>query len=72
MNRTNRAQRLRELRLAHDAWVEDHEQGASARFRPERHPKPGSDYNLHHVTYDADGAAQDEYAATAARILGLA
>lgn len=67
----NRQEKLRALRQAHDDWTARHAEDAGTRFRPQDHPRPGSDYNQHNVTVDADGVAQDEWAATAARILGL-
>jgi len=70
MNRT-RAERLRALREAHDDWTRRHAPDAGTRFQPDSHPKPDSDYNIHNVTIDADADAQDEWSATAARILNL-
>ena len=66
-----RAERLRALRLAHDDWAERNAEDAGQRFFPQAHPRPGSDYNLHNIDIGASGEAQDEWAATAAEILGL-
>lgn len=67
----NRREKLRALREEHDKWALDNEEDAARRFFPDDHPRPGSDYNLHNIDIGASAAAQDAYAATAARILGL-
>lgn len=66
-----RGERLRQVRELHDRWVLRNLAGAASGFDPAAHPKPGSDYNQHHVDVDADGAAQDEFARAARRVLGL-
>lgn len=67
MNATRRA-RLAALADLHDMWVTKNAEAASAAFDPKGRPAK-SVYNQHHVDLDADGAAQDRYAAGAARVL---
>lgn len=67
----NRREKLRALREAHDSWALENEADAAKRYFPQDHPRPGSDYNQHNIDIGASGSAQDEYAKTAARILGL-
>lgn len=64
-----RAAKLRAIREAHDTWVGEHTEAVGARFDPAAHPKPGSDYNQHHVDIDADGAQLDEFADAVTRAL---
>lgn len=64
-----RIRRLRELGEWHDEWAATH--GASAGFHPDQHPKPGSDYNQHHVDLDATPEAEDAFHARARQIMGL-
>jgi len=42
-----------------------------ADFHPDEHPKPGSDYNLHHVLLDAPQEARDEFYHRADEIMGI-
>ena len=65
---TTRADRLRQVRELNDQWIAEHLDAASAAFAPAGR-KAGSDYNLHHVELDADGAAQDEFVTAALAIL---
>lgn len=54
-----RARRLRELADWHNEWVA--KWASRAGFHSEEHPKPGSDYNLHHVLLDAPAEAREEF-----------
>lgn len=65
----DRVRRLRELGELHREWVATNADEAG--FRPDEHPIPGSDYNLHHVDLDAPLAAQDDFWRRARRIMGL-
>ncbi|WP_243707581.1 hypothetical protein [Micromonospora sp. KC606] len=64
-----RVRRLQELGELHREWVA--ETADAAGFRPEEHPTPGSDYNLHHVDLDAPGPAQDEFHRRARQVMVL-
>jgi hypothetical protein len=70
MNAARRA-KLAALADLHDMWVTKNTEAASAAFDPKGRPAK-SVYNQHHVDLDADGAAQDRYAAGAARVLAAA
>lgn len=61
---TTRAEKLRAVRVAHGAWVAGNL--AAVPFVP----SGGSVFNQHYVDLDAGGAAQDEFAAAVATILG--
>lgn len=65
MTTSTRRRKLRALAEAHDAWVQRHLTDVAAEFTPR---EDGSDYNIHNVDVDADGAAEDELAAVAAEI----
>jgi hypothetical protein len=59
---------VRELADWHREWMAKWADRAG--FHPGEHPKPGSDYNLHHVDLDAPQEALDEYYRRAAEIMG--
>lgn len=61
-----RAEQLLALHEARNEWVKK-VLATNPPFNPEGR-KDGSDYNLHHVDLEADGEAEDEFAAIAARI----
>ncbi|WP_091639531.1 hypothetical protein [Micromonospora pallida] len=63
-----RRRRLVALGEWHREWTARHE--SSTPFDPSSRPE-GSDYAQHHVTLDADGAAQDEFFARANHIMGI-
>lgn len=64
----DRVRRHRELAAWHDEWVA--KWAGRAAFRPEEHPKPDGDYNLHHVELDAPHEAQEEFYRRAKEIMG--
>lgn len=64
----DQVRRLKELADWHAEWVA--KWAGRAGFHPEEHPKPGSDYNLHHVDLDAPPEALDEYYRRADEIMG--
>ena len=57
-----RKQRLRALAAHHAKWVTSNLDEAGKAFDPTGR-RMGSDYNQHHIDVDADGAAEDEFAA---------
>jgi hypothetical protein len=61
-------ERLRKLAAWHDEWVAKWADRAG--FHPEDHPKPDSDYSLHHVDLDAPPEAQEEFYRRAREITG--
>ena len=66
-----RRAQLRALAALHDEWVGEHL--AAARFDPVRaRAKTPSDYNLHYLDVNPSAAAEDDFAARAARVMGLA
>lgn len=58
--------RLNALADLHTKWVQGN--AGAAGFKPEEHPKMGSDYNIHHVDLDAQPAALDEFHQKASKI----
>lgn len=67
MTGLTRAERLRQVRELNDRWVTANLASASALFDSSDRDD-GSDYSIHHVEVDADGAAQDEFFAAAMRL----
>lgn len=65
----DRLRRLRELAAWHAEWAATWADLAG--FHPGEHPKPSSDYNLHHVDLDAPPEALDEYHRRAREIMGI-
>lgn len=64
----SRSEKLRAVADAHASWVNRHLGPVSSQFDPARFGQ-GSEYQLHHVDVDADGAAEDEFAAEVERLL---
>jgi hypothetical protein len=60
--------RQNELTAWHAEWATKWADRAG--FHPAEHPKPGSDYNLHHVLLDAPQEARDEFYRRADEIMG--
>ncbi|MET0492910.1 MAG: hypothetical protein ABW000_07230 [Actinoplanes sp.] len=61
--------RSRELSEWHREWVA--KWAGRAGFHPREHPKPDSDYNLHHVLLDAPQEALDEFYHRVNEIMGV-
>lgn len=68
-NESPRLRKLMELAKWHDEWSAAHENDGD--FRPEEHPRAGSDYNVHHIDVDPSGAAEAEFMMKASKIMGL-
>jgi hypothetical protein len=64
-----RLRRMMELARWHDEWAARH--AGDAEFRPDAHPGPDSDYNVHNVDVDPSAEAEREFMAGARRIMGL-
>jgi hypothetical protein len=64
-----RVRKLRALGDFHAEWTAQHADEAG--FHPTEHPKPGSDYNVHHVDLDAPAAAETEFHDRARQIMGI-
>lgn len=55
----DQVRRSNELAAWHAEWVAKWADRAG--FHPDEHPKPGSDYNEHHVLLDAPAEAIEEF-----------
>jgi hypothetical protein len=65
-----RRRRLAALARVHHEWTMRHL--ASSAFHPDKHPKPGSDYNQHHLDIEATPEQLDELHSEARRVMGIA
>jgi hypothetical protein len=64
-----RLRKLMELARWHDEWAKRHTD--DGQFRPEEHPDPDSDYNVHHIDVDPSPDAEAEFMMRAREIMGL-
>lgn len=65
----SRVDKLRAVADVHESWVLGNQARVSEGFDASGR-KDDSDYNLHHVDIDADGAAEDAFAAALRGLFG--